>query len=177
MMRLLRRVSVVISAGLLTTQVSAQNPGLARTGFPEQLGYLLAQASSGFTEIRGDSIGPDAWRGRYRLVAELDSVTAFGATSISVLSRQHADGRPGKTIVGVFPVALVGPAADSTTFMSFQGLISATVPSWQKRGPGNWSECPDPHRGREVLLFRTKTASGESLLALSITVHPDPACS
>ena len=177
MMRLLRGWSVVISAGLLAPPVSAQNPGPARLGFPEQLGYLLARATGGFTEIRGDSIGPDAWRGRYRLVAELDSVTAFGATSISVLARQHADGRPGKAFVGVFPVALVGPTADSTTFMSFQGLISATVPAWQKRGPGNWSECPDPRRGREVLLFPTRTASGEMLLALSITVHPDPACS
>jgi hypothetical protein len=176
-MRFLRGLSVAISVGLCTPPVSAQTPGPARTGFPDQLRYLLAQAGSGFTEIRGDSIGPDAWRGRYRLVAELDSVTAFGATSISVLSRQHADGRPGKAMVGIFPVALVGPTADSTTFMSFQELVSATVPAWQKRGPGNWSECPDPHRGREVLLFPTKTASGEMLLALSITVHPDPACS
>lgn len=177
MMRLLRGLSVVISASLFVPPVSAQNPGPARTGFPDQLGYLLAQAASGFTEIRGDSIGPDAWRGRYRLVAELDSATALGSSSISVLARQHADGRPGKAIVGVFPVALVGPTADSTTFMNFQGLISATVPAWQKRGAGNWSECPDPHRGREVLLFATRTASGERLLALSITVHPDPACS
>ena len=71
-MRFLRGLSVAISVGLFTPPVSAQTPGPARTGFPDQLRYLLAQAGSGFTEIRGDSIGPDAWRGRYRLVAELE---------------------------------------------------------------------------------------------------------
>lgn len=176
MMRIPRNLAAVFSALVLVSPAAAQIIAPARAGFAEQLGYLLGQASSGFNELRGDSLGPDAWRGRYLLNAGLDSVTAFAATSISLLPRQRADGRSGKAVVGVFPLALIGPGADSTAFMSFQGLITAAVPTWQKREPGNWNECPDPQRGREILLFSSRTASGEALLMLSITVHPDPAC-
>ncbi|HSE51696.1 MAG TPA: hypothetical protein VLB00_05880 [Gemmatimonadales bacterium] len=163
---------------LLLSPVSAgaQSATTAPTGFSERLGYLLAQASSGFALLRGDSIGVDSWRGRFLLTSDLDSVTAFSASSVSVLARQHADGRPGKAIVAVFPLALPGPQADSVSFSRLEEQVSAVLPAWQKRQPGNWSECADPRRGREVLLFRTRTASGAALLSLSITLHPDTAC-
>jgi hypothetical protein len=161
---------------LVPASAVAQSATTPPAGFSERLGYLLAQASSGFALLRGDSIGVDSWRGRFLLTTDLDSATAVSASSISVLSRQHADGSPGKTIVAVFPVALVGPQADSVSFSRLEEQVSAVLPSWQKRQPGNWSECADPRRGKEVLLFRTRTATGAGLLSLSITLHPDTAC-
>ena len=161
---------------LVPSATVAQSATPAPTGFAERLGYLLAQAGSGFALMRGDSIGVDSWRGRFLLTTDLDSATAVSASSISVLARQHADGRPGKAIVAVFPLALPGPQADSVSFSRLEEQVSAALPSWQKRQPGNWSECADPRRGKEVLLFRTRTATGAALLSLSITLHPDTAC-
>ena len=165
---MLRVPGGILACWLLLSPVSgvAQSATQPPTGFSERLGYLLAQASSGFALLRGDSIGVDSWRGRFLLTSDLDSATAFSASSVSVLARQHADGRPGRAIV----------AADSVSFSRLEEQVSAALPSWQKRQPGNWSECADPRRGREVLLFRTRTATGAALLSLSITLHPDTAC-
>jgi hypothetical protein len=175
---MLRLPGGILACWLLLSPVSgvAQSATQPPTGLSERLGYLLAQASSGFALLRGDSIGVDSWRGRFLLTSDLDSATAFSASSVSVLARQHADGRPGRAIVAVFPLALAGPQADSVSFSRLEEQVSAALPSWQKRQPGNWSECADPRRGREVLLFRTRTATGAALLSLSITLHPDTAC-
>lgn len=175
---MLRVPGWVLACGLLISPITAvaQSATPPPAGFSERLGYLLAQASSGFALLRGDSIGVDSWRGRFLLATDLDSATAFSASTISVLARQHADGRPGKTIVAVFPLALPGPQADSVSFSRLEAQVAAALPSWQKRQPGNWSECADPRRGREVLLFQTRTATGATLLSLSITLHPDTAC-
>lgn len=168
----------VLACWLLISPISAvaQSATPSPAGFSERLGYLLAQATSGFALLRGDSIGVDSWRGRFLLTADLDSATAFSASSISVLARQHADGRPVKAVVAVFPLSLPGPQPDSVGFTRLEEQVSAAIPSWQKRQPGNWSECADPRRGREVLLFRTRTTTGAALLSLSITLHPDTAC-
>lgn len=175
---MLRVPGCVLACWLLIAPLSvvAQSATPPPSGFSERLGYLLAQAGSGFALLRGDSIGVDSWRGRFLLTTNLDSVTAFSASSVSVLARQHADGRPGKAVVAVFPLALAGPQVDSVSFSRIEEQVSAALPSWQKRQPGNWSECADPRRGREVLLFRTRTATGAALLSLSITLHPDTTC-
>jgi hypothetical protein len=175
---MLRAPGRVLACWLLISPISAvaQSATPSPAGFSERLGYLLAQATSGFALLRGDSIGVDSWRGRFLLAADLDSATAFSASSISVLARQHADGRPGKAVVAVFPLSLPGPQPDSVGFTRLEEQVSAAIPSWQKRQPGNWSECADPRRGREVLLFRTRTTTGAALLSLSITLHPDTAC-
>jgi hypothetical protein len=174
---MLRVPGRALACWLLISPLSAVAQSAPPSGsFSERLGYLLAQAGSGFALLRGDSIGADSWRGRFLLSTDLDSATAVSASSISVLARQHADGRPGKAIVAVFPLALPGPQADSVSFSRLEEQVSAALPSWQKRQPGNWSECADPRRGREVLLFRTRTATGAALLSLSITLHPDTAC-
>ena len=168
----------ILACWLLISPLSlvAQGTPPSPAGFSERLGYLLAQAGNGFVELRGDSIGVDSWRGRFLLTSDLDSVTAFSASSVSVLARQHADGRPGKAIVAVFPLVLLGPQADSVGFGRLEEQVSAALAGWQKRQPGNWSECADPRRGREVLLFRTRTATGAGLISLSITRHPDTTC-
>jgi hypothetical protein len=175
---MLRAPGIALSCWLLLSPISAvaQSATPSPAGFSERLGYLLAQATSGFALLRGDSIGVESWRGRFLLATDLDSATAFSASSISVLARQHADGRPGKAIVAVFPLVLPGPQADSVSFRRLEEQVAAALPSWQKRQPGNWSECADPRRGREVLLFRTRTATGAPVLSLSITLHPDTAC-
>lgn len=175
---MLRAPAGVLACWLLISPISAvaQSATPSPAGFSERLGYLLAQATSGFALLRGDSIGVDSWRGRFLLATDLDSATAFSASSVSVLARQHADGRPGKAIVAVFPLALPGPQADSVSFSRLEEQVAAALPSWQKRQPGNWSECADPRRGREVLLFQARTATGAPLLSLSITLHPDTAC-
>ena len=175
---MLRAPGRVLACWLLISPITAvaQSATPSPAGLSERLGYLLAQATSGFALLRGDSIGVDSWRGRFLLATDLDSATAFSASSVSVLARQHADGRPGKAIVAVFPLALPGPQADSASFSRLEDQVAAALPSWQKRQPGNWSECADPRRGREVLLFRTRTATGAPLLSLSITLHPDTAC-
>ncbi len=161
----------------LTPLLEAQQAPPAGAPFSEQLAYLLAQSSAGFVEIRGDSISPGMWHSRYFLTTTLDSATALTASSITELARQHADGRPGKAIVGVFPLALVAPG-DSTSYARYRELIASAVPAWQSRSPGggNWTECPDPRRGREIILSSGRTAGGELLLTLSITVHPDVGC-
>src|SRR5687768_9713570 len=175
---MLRAPGRVLACWLLISPIAAvaQSATQSPAGFSERLGYLLAQATSGFALLRGDSIGVDSWRGRFLLATDLDSATAFSASSVSVLARQHADGRPGKAIVAVFPLALPAPQADSASFSRLEEQVAAALPSWQKRQPGNWSECADPRRGREILLFRTRTATGAGLLSLSITLHPDTAC-
>ncbi|HEV8613801.1 MAG TPA: hypothetical protein VGQ73_09820 [Gemmatimonadales bacterium] len=162
----------------LTTPLSAQGPPSATAPFPEQLRYLLSQASAGFADLRADSIGPGMWRARYLIASNLDSATALAAGSISELARQHADGRPGKAIVGVFALALTA-AGDSAVFKQYRELISAVLPAWQNHSPGggDWTECADPRRGRELILSSGRTAAGQLLLMLSITVHPDGACS
>lgn len=176
-MRKSRAVLLVCLLGFALPMAAQQAPP-AGAPFAEQLGYLLAQSSAGFVEVRADSIGPGMWHARYRFTTPLDSATALAASSITELERQHADGRPGKAIVGVFPLALVAPG-DSTGYARYRELIAAAVPSWQSRSPGggNWTECPDPRRGREIILSSGRTAGGELLLTLSITVHPDGKCS
>jgi hypothetical protein len=157
--------------------LAAQQAPPAGAPFAVQLGYLLAQSSAGFAELRADSIGPGMWHSRYLITTTLDSATALAASSITELARQHADGSPGKAIVGVFPLALVAPG-DSAGYARYRELIAAAVPTWQSRSPGggNWTECADPRRGREIILSSGRTAGGELLLTLSITVHPDAKC-
>jgi hypothetical protein len=168
----------LIVALLATAPLTAQAPPAAGAPFPDQLAYLLSQASAGFAELRADSIGPGMWHARYFLASNLDSATALAASSISELPRQHADGRPGKAIVGVFALAL-SPPGDSAVFKHYRELISAALPGWQNHSPGagDWSECADPRRGRELILSSGRTAGGQLLLMLSITVHPDATCS
>jgi hypothetical protein len=175
---MLRAPARALACWLLISPLTAvaQSPTPPTCSFAERLGYLVAQASSGFALLRGDSIGVDSWRGRFLLTTDLDSATAFSASSVSVLARQHADGRPGQAIVAVFPLALAGPQADSVGLSRLEEQVAAALPSWQKRQPGNWSECADPRRGREILLFRTRTATGAAVLSLSITLHPDTTC-
>jgi hypothetical protein len=156
----------------------AQDAPAAGAPLAQQLTYLLGQASAGFTALRADSIGPAMWHSRYLLGTGLDSATALAASSITELPRQHADGRPGKAVVGVFPLALVAPG-DSLTYARYRETITGALPGWQSRSPGggNWTECADPRRGREIILSSGRTAGGELLLTLSITVHPDTGCS
>jgi hypothetical protein len=163
-------------AGLLAAPLLGQAPAPPAGTFSQQLGALITQSGSGFRELRADSIGAGVWRARYLLTPTLDTTIVYSSTTISVLARQHADGRPGQAVVGVFPLALVAPGTDSTVFANYRDMVSAALSGWQNRGPGNWSECADPRRGREVLLFPTRTASGEALLSLSITLHPDTGC-
>ena len=79
--------------------------------------------------------------------------------------------------VGVFPLTMAAPG-DTTLFARYRKLIAAALPNWQDRSPGggDWTECADPRRGREVMLSPGRTANGQTLLMLSITVHPDGAC-
>ncbi len=60
----------------------------------------------------------------------------------------------------------------------YRDLITAALPSWQNRSTdgGDWTECPDPKRGREVMLSNSRTAAAAPLILLSITVQPDPTC-
>jgi hypothetical protein len=169
-------VAFLLSAAVPGSPLAGQAAPAAAGSFAQQLGALITQSGSGFRELRADSIGAGVWRARYLLTSTLDTTVVYSSTTISVLARQHADGRPGQAVVGVFPLALVAPGTDSTVFASFREMISAALPAYQNRGPGNWSECADPRRGRELLLFPTRTASGEALLSLSITLHPDPGC-
>ena len=157
---------------------TAQSVPPVTAPFPEQLAYLLAQASSGFASLRGDSIGPSMWRVRYLFAGGLDSATAVTASSITELVRQHADGRPGKATIGVFPLGLIAPG-DSVIYARYREQIAAALSGWQSRSPGggNWTECADPRRGREVILSSGRTAGGELLLTVSITRHPDDSCS
>lgn len=164
---------------------AAAAPGLHAQGAPgrgapfaEHLRYLLGQTSGGFQAVRGDSLGPGTWRGRYLMAEGLDSAAAAGGSTISELDRPRADGRPGKAIVAVFPVSSATPATQAEVFARYRDLIAKALPAWQNRSPdgGDWTECPDPKRGREVVLSPSRTAGGEVVLLLSITVHPDPSC-
>ena len=60
---------------LVPSATVAQSATPAPIGFAERLGYLLAQAGSGFALMRGDSIGVDSWRGRFLLTTDLDSAS------------------------------------------------------------------------------------------------------
>jgi hypothetical protein len=172
------RFSSVGCALAWSLPLAAQQVPSPSAPFAEQLAYLLGQSSSGFVALRGDSIGPGMWRVRYVVATTLDSAMAKTASSITELERQHADGRPGKAIVGVFPLGLIAPG-DSMMYARYRELIGGAVPTWQSRSPGggNWTECADPRRGREIILSSGRTAGGELLLTMSITVHPDPGCS
>jgi hypothetical protein len=168
------RLSSILFAFCFISPLAAQGTPSA---FAERLRYLLGQASAGFNDVRADSIGGGAWRTRYLIAEGLDSAVALAGSSITELDRQHADGRPGKAIVGVFPLSLA-PPGDSTAYARFRDAITATVPTWQVTSPGggDWTECADPKRGREIILSTGRTASGQLLLTLSILLHPDPAC-
>jgi len=163
-----------LTAGHLAAQAAP-----ARTApTAEHLQFLLAQTSAGFQSLRGDSLGAGAWRGRHLVSAELDSAVAAAGSTISELDRPRADGSPGKAIVAVFPLAQASPETQAAVHARYRDLISAALPTWQNRSTdgGDWTECPDPKRGREVVLSTTRTVGGGVLLLLSITVHPDPAC-
>jgi hypothetical protein len=167
-----------IPLGLLSiSPLSAQVTPSAAAPFAERLGYLVGQAAAGFKDLRADSIGAGAWRVRYVMAEGLDSTVALASSSVTELERQHADGRPGKAVVGVFALALA-PPGDSTSYTRFRQAITAALPTWPvaSQGGGGWTECPDPRRGREAVLSTGNTVSGEVLLILSITLHPDPAC-
>jgi len=60
----------------------------------------------------------------------------------------------------------------------YRETIGAALPGWQNHSPGggDWSECADPRRGREVMLSSGRTASGQMLLLLNVVLHPDPGC-
>jgi hypothetical protein len=167
---------LLLLAAPLAAQVSP--PPQASAPFKEHLVYLLGQAPTGFVELRADSIGAGMWRARYFVAGNLDSATAMTASSITELARQHADGRPGKSIIGVFALALM-PPGDSALYKQYRELIGAALPTWQNHSPGggDWAECADPRRGRELILATGRTTTGELLLTMSITVHPDATCS
>ena len=85
-MRCMLHARKVFACWLLLVPASAvaQSATPPSGGFSERLGYLLAQASSGFALLRGDSIGVDSWRGRFLLTTDLDSATAVWWTSLTV---------------------------------------------------------------------------------------------
>ena len=169
--------SLLVSV-LAASSVAAQQAPAATAPFSEQLSYLLGQASASFAALRTDSAGPSLWHTRYRATTGLDSTTAFTASSITELPRQHADGRPGTEVIGVFPLALLVPG-DTVTFPRYRSLVGAALSTWQLSSPGggHWTECADSKRGREVALSSGQTVGGELILTLSITVHPDRDCS
>jgi hypothetical protein len=171
------RLNTILFAFCSISPLAAQGTPSAPAPFPERLRYLIGQAAVGFKDVRADSIGLGAWRARYLIAEGLDSAVALAGSSITELERQHADGRPGLAIVGVFPLMLA-PPGDSTAHARFRDAITATVPTWQVRSPGggDWTECADPKRGREIIVSTGRTASGQLLLTLSIMQHPDPAC-
>jgi hypothetical protein len=162
------------AAGSLEAQAAP-----ARTApITDQLRYLLAQSSSGFRSLRGDSLGGGTWRNRQVISGELDSATIASGSTISELDRPRADGRPGKTIVAVFPLASATDSTHASVYTRYRDLIAGALPSWQNRSTdgGDWTECPDPKRGREVILSTSRTVAGALLIVLSITVLPDPTC-
>ena len=171
---LLIAIPVLLNAGGLKAQTA---PGSA-TPITDQLLYLLGQTSSGFQSLRGDSLGGGSWHHTYLISAGLDSATAAAGSTISELDRPHADGRPGKTIVAVFPLTAVTAGAQAPLYARYRDQITAALPTWQNRSTdgGDWTECPDPKRGREVILSNSRTAGGDLVVLLSITVHPDPSC-
>jgi hypothetical protein len=163
---------------LATRGLMAQTAPGSAPPITDQLLYLLGQTSSGFQSLRGDSIGAGAWHHKYLISAGLDSATAAAGSTISELDRPHADGRPGKAIVAVFPVVTAPAGAQAPLYAHYRDQITAALPTWQNRSTdgGDWTECPDPKRGREVILSNSRTAGGDLVVLLSITVHPDPAC-
>jgi hypothetical protein len=163
---------------LVTASLEAQTAPGGPGSFTEDLRYLIGQSSSGFRELRRDSLGAGSWHHRYILTPDLDSTTVASGSTITELDRPRADGRPGKAIVAVFPLASATAATQASVHARYRDLITAALPAWQNRSTdgGDWTECADHKRGREVVLSNTRTAGGEILLLLSITVHPDPTC-
>lgn len=176
----MRRSLILFGLLAVLTPASLQaQTGPARTApLTEHLHFLLGQSNTGFLAQRGDSLGTGTWRGRHIISAELDSAVVIAGTTIAELDRPRADGRPGKAIVASFPLASATPATLAAVYARYRDLITAALPAWQNRSTegGDWTECPDPKRGREVVLSTTRTAGGELLVLLSITVHPDPSC-
>jgi hypothetical protein len=159
--------------------LKAQTAPAGATPITDQLLYLLGQTSSGFQSLRGDSLGGGSWHHTYLISAGLDSATAAAGSTISELDRPHADGRPGKAIVAVFPLTTAPAGAQAPLYARYRDQITAALPTWQNRSTdgGDWTECSDPKRGREVILSNSRSAGGEMVVVLSITVHPDPTCS
>jgi hypothetical protein len=176
----MHRCQLILGLVAVMAPASLQSQGgPARTSpFSDHLQYLLGQTTSGFQSLRGDSLGNGTWRGRHLVSAEIDSAVAAAGTTISELDRPKADGRPGKAIVAVFPLATATAATQAEVYTRYRDLITAGLPAWQNRSTdgGDWTECADPKRGREIVLSNSRTAGGEMLVLLSITVHPDPAC-
>jgi hypothetical protein len=170
------RLCLLAALGAASLEAQA---GPARSApVSEHLQFLLSQTSTGFQALRGDSLGAGTWRARHLVSADLDSAVAAGGATISELDRPRADGRPGKAVIAVFPLATATSATQPAVHARYRDLIAAALPSWQNRSTdgGDWTECADPKRGREVVLSTSRTAGGEILLMLSITVHPDPEC-
>jgi hypothetical protein len=167
-----------LASAVAAGSLAAQGAPAREAPLSDHLRYLLAQTSSGFEALRADSLGGGSWRHRYRISAQLDSTGAMGASTITTLDRPQAGGKAGKAIVATFPLARSLPDSQTAMVTGFREQIAAALPTWQNRSTdgGDWTECADPYRGREVVLSSTRTAGGEMLLLLSITVHPDPTC-
>jgi hypothetical protein len=140
------------------TGLTAQAAPGGAAPITDKLLYLLGQTSSGFQSLRGDSLGGGSWRHTYLISAGLDSATAAAGSTISELDRPHADGRPGKAIVAVFPVTAVPAGGQAPLYARYREQITAALPAWQNRSTdgGDWTECPDPKRGREVILSNSR---------------------
>lgn len=169
---------IAIPALCLVGGLNAQAaPGNAAP-ITDQLKYLLGQTSSGFQSLRADSTGAGTWHHKYLMSTGLDSATAASGSTIAELDRPRADGRPGKAIVAVFPLGTATAGTQTALYARYRDQIGSTLPTWQNRSTdgGDWTECPDPKRGREVMLSNGRSAGGDLVILLSITVHPDPDC-
>lgn len=144
----------------------------------DKLPFILSQGRTGFESLKGEPLAAGTWHGILIVSSELDSAEAAAGSTISALNRPRADGSPGKAYVAVFPLANTTPAGFQAASIRFRDQIGAALSSWQNRSTdgGDWSECSDPRRGREVVLSSSRTAGGQVLLLLSITVHPDAEC-